>query len=286
MSATTKSQLATTDRSAPPLGSDGPRRAVSRRVLRELALLAWQVRYEQRGFWRNRRRAFASFAFPLMFLLIFGGLESGRHVRATIPYIDFYVPGIISYAVMVIGFSSIAMTIASLRENGVIKRMRATPMPWSSYLAGIVLSTVVTVIAATLVLLIVGIAFYGAALRASALPGLVLTIALGTVCFTSLGIAISRLIPKPDSGMPILMFVTLPLSFVSNVFFPVTKPEWLVSVGRFFPLRPLANGLAPAFESHAHGSGLVGSDLSSLAIWTVVGCVLMVRTMRALSTQD
>lgn len=286
---TTSASIADPSRSAPPgepAGRSGSRGRGRRSPAGELALVLWQVRYEQRGFWRNRRRAFAVFAFPLMFLLIFGGLESGRHVYSSIPYIDFYVPGIIAYAVMVTGFSGMAMVIAGLRENGVIKRMRATPMPWSSYLAGIVLSTVVTVIAATVVLLIVGLLFYKANLRAGAIPGLAITIALGTVCFTSLGIAISRLIPKPDSGMPILMFVTLPLSFVSNVFFPVNKPQALVELGKFFPLRPLADGLFPVFDSHARGSGLVGSDLTTLAIWAAVGCVLMVRTMRGLSTHD
>jgi ABC-2 type transport system permease protein len=273
-------------------GIGGPldgRAGASRSLLGELVLVAWQVRYEQRAFWRNRRRAVASFAFPLMFLLIFGALESSQHLPAAggrIAYIDFYVPGIIAYTSMVIGFSSMAMVIATLRDKGVIKRMRTTPMPWSSYLAGIVISTVITVIAATIVLLLIGLAFYKAELRTAAIPGFVATIALGTACFTSLGIAISRLIPKPDSGMSILMFVTMPLSFVSQVFFPVDKPKWLVEVGKFFPLRPFAEGLAPTFNAHASGSGFVGSDLRSLAIWTVVGCVLMIRTMRKLSSED
>lgn len=260
-----------------------------RGLLGEVSLVLWQVRYEQRAFWRNRRRALAVFAFPVMFLLIFGSLVGSTHIKAAgghIAYINFYVPGIIAYAVMVIGFSSMAMTIATLRDNGVIKRMRTTPMPWSSYLAGIVLSTVVTIVAATVVLLLIGVVLYKAELRADAIPAILATIALGTVAVTCLGIVVSRFITKPDSGMPILMFVTLPLSFISNVFFPIDKPKWLVEVGGFFPLRQIAHGLAPAFDSHLGGAGLVGPDLRSLAIWSVVGCVLMVRTMRKLSSED
>ncbi|HEY1687961.1 MAG TPA: ABC transporter permease [Solirubrobacteraceae bacterium] len=253
----------------------------------ELGLIAWQVFYEQRAFWRNRRRALASLAFPLMFLLIFGAIVHG-HIksRGNVSFINFYVPGIIAYTVMALGFSTMALSLAMLRDKGVIKRIRATPMPWASYLAGIVLSMVVTVIVATILLLVVGIAFYGASLRISALPGLVATIALGTACFTSLGIAASRLIPKPDSGTPILMFVTLPLSFISEVFFPLEEAETLRHIGAFFPLNPLANGLAPAFDPHMTGAGFAAHDLRSLAIWTVVGCVLMVRSMRVLSAKD
>ncbi len=254
----------------------------------EAALVGWQVLYEQRSFWRNRRRALASFAFPLMFLLIFGAITKGAHIKAqgNLAYINFYVPGIIAYAVMTIGFTNVAMSIALLRESGIIKRMRVTPMPWSFYLAGIVLSTVLTVLAATVLLLLVGVVFFGAELHASTLPALALMVILGTACFTPLGIAVSRFITKPDSGMPVLMLIVLPLSFISNVFFPVEGSKVLKDIGKAFPLRPLAEGLGPAFHPTVQGSGLIGHDVQTLLIWAVVGCILMVRTVRMLSARD
>ena len=258
-------------------------------LLADLKLVAWQVRYEQRGFWRNRRRSLFSFAFPLMFLLIFGELGHGQHIktRGNLSLIDFYVPGIIAYAILVIGFSNMAMMIANLRETGIIKRMRSTPMPWVAYLAGITLNSVLTVFASVVVLLAVGTGLMGAHVRSSTLPGLIVTVVLGTACFTTLAIAASRLIPNPDSGMPILMFVTLPLSFISNVFFPLDgAPAWLESIARTFPLRPLADALETAFDPRTHGNGLVGHDLSTLLIWTAIGCFAMVRTMRMLSARD
>jgi len=255
---------------------------------RNLRLTAWQVLYEQRGFWRNRRRAMFSFAFPLMFLFIFGALNHG-HIssRGNISYIDFYVPGIIAYAVMVIGFSNMAMAIALLKDKGILKRMRTTPMPTGAYLAGITLSTVITILAAICLLLAVGAGLFGAQVRLSTLPGLLASCVLGIVCFTTLGIAASRLIGNPDGGMPILMFITLPLSFISNVFFPLEGvPGWLNSLAKFFPLRPLADGLQAAFDHRTHGAGFVGHDLSTLAIWAVVGCYAMLKTVRALSEKD
>lgn len=255
----------------------------------ELGLVAWQIRYEQRGFWRNRRRAIFSFAFPLMFLLIFGTLSGGAHIkeRGNLPLIDFYVPGIIAYAVMVIGFSNMAMFVANLRESGIIKRVRTTPMPWSSYLAGITLSNVLVVFASIVLLLAIGVLLMGARVFTATLPGLILTVVLGTACFTTLGIAVSRLIPNTDSGMPVLMFFTLPLSFVSEVFFPLDgAPSWLKQVADVFPLRPLSNSLQAAFDPRTHGAGFIGHDLRTLTIWTAVGCFAMVRTMRQLSARD
>lgn len=255
---------------------------------RDLSLLGWQVLYEQRAFWRNRRRAIASLGFPLMFLIVFGAIVEGQPLKIeghNIPYINFYVPGIIAYAVIVIGFTNIAMSIALLRSEGILKRTRVTPMPWALYLAAVVLNTVFTIALACVLLLIVGVGFYKAQVRADAVPGLVVTIAIGTVCFTSLGIAVSRFIAKPDSGMPVLMFIVLPLSFISNVFFPLEGKGFLVQLGKVFPLCPLAEGLSPMFEQ-AHASGFVGKDLLTLAIWAVAGCWIMMRTMRMLSAKE
>lgn len=256
---------------------------------RDLSLLGRQVVYEQRAFWRNRRRALSSFAFPLIFLLIFGAIVPGKVASLhDIPFINFYVPGIIAYAVMVIGFSNMAMSIAYLHHDGILKRLRVTPMPPTLYLLAVVFSNVLTIVLATLLLLLVGAGLYGAHLQAGELPGFALTLILASACFTSLGIAVARFIPRPDSGMPVLMFVTLPLSFISDVFFPLgngSAAKVLRQIGEFFPLFHVSRGLQPAFEPFSHGGGLVGSDVLALLIWSAVGLWSMRRTMQALAKQ-
>ncbi len=258
-------------------------------LARDLRLVAWQVRYEQRAFWRNRRRSIFSLAFPLMFLLIFGLLNRHSHLKSLggVSYITFFVPGIVAYTVMVVGFTNMAMSIALLRSEGILKRLKATPMPASAYLIGVTLSTVLTIFLATALLLLVGVVVFGVSIRASTLPGLIVTLIAGTAAFATLGIAVSRLIPKPDSGSPILMFITLPLAFFSNVFFPLGgSVKWLETIAKALPLQPLADGLQSAFYPHTTGAGFVGKDLLTLAIWTVIGCWLMVKTMRTLSAKD
>jgi ABC-2 type transport system permease protein len=258
-------------------------------LARDLRLVGWQVLYEQRAFWRNRRRSIFSIAFPLMFLLIFGLLDRKAHIKSLggISYITFFVPGIIAYTVMVVGFTNMAMSIALLRSEGILKRLRATPMPTSAYLAGVTLSTVLTILIATAILLLVGAGLLGATIRISTLPALIVTLLVGTAAFTSLGISVSRLIPKPDSGSPILMFITLPLAFFSNVFFPLGhNVKWLETIAKILPLQPLADALQAAFHPHTSGAGFVGKDLLTLAIWTALGCWLMVKTMRVLSAKD
>ena len=62
---------------------------------RDLGLIAWQVRYEQRAYWRNRGRGIFTFVFPLMFLVIFASLNKGAHISSLggIPYDDLLRPG-------------------------------------------------------------------------------------------------------------------------------------------------------------------------------------------------
>jgi ABC-2 type transport system permease protein len=249
-------------------------------------LAARQVRYEMRSFVRNRRRALMSLAFPLMFLLIFGNLGKGQTIdtRGDISFIDFYVPGILTYAILVTTFNSMAMTVSALRSRGILKRIRTTPLPWSSYVAGVIGATLVAMVAIVAVTIFVGIVVLGVDLRTGAIPGLIAFVVLGSVCLTTLGIGVSQLIPNPESGMPILMIFTLPLMFVSNVFFPIDDaPTWLKDVAGAFPLKPLADGLATAFDPRATGAGLVGHDLLVLALWAVAGAFIALRFLRSLA---
>lgn len=251
-----------------------------------VALVAHQIRYTQISVWRNRRGAVMSLAFPLMFLVIFGGLNHGATIdsRAGLSYIDFYVPGIIGYGITLTCFTSTALAFAGLRERGILKRVRTTPLPWGVYVAGVIGSTELMMAASTLLLLAVGTLAFGAHVQTATLPGLVVTIALGSACLTTLGIAAAKLVPSPENGMGVLMVITLPLMFVSNFFFPLDgAPAWLNDVAKAFPLRSLADALQACFDPRTSGAGFVGHDLLTLALWTVAGCAMMLRYLRALN---
>jgi ABC-2 type transport system permease protein len=249
-------------------------------------LAAWQIRYEQRSFWRNRRAAFFALAFPLMYLLVFGTLTHGStlDVRNHLSMIDFYVPGIIAYAIVLSGFNGVAMTFAARRTYGVFKRIRMTPLPWASYVGGMLGSTVLVVALSVTIMLLVGIFLFDASFRVGTLPGLLATLLLGTACFTTLGVAASRLVAKPENGIGILMVITLPLTFISNVWFPIDDaPRWVQDLAGAFPLKPLADGIATAFDPSTAAPGFAGHDLLVLALWTVAGCAMMANTMRSLA---
>ena len=110
---------------------------------RDLGLVAWQVRYEQRAYWRNRGRGIFTFVFPLMFLVIFASLNKGAHISSLggIPYDDFFVPGILAYGLIAATYVNMAISTAILRDQGVLKRMQGTPLPHWAYIAARIGST-------------------------------------------------------------------------------------------------------------------------------------------------
>src|SRR5207244_3827279 len=121
-------------------------RGGGRAMTGDLALAAWQIRYEQRSFWRNRTRAFFAFLLPIMFLVIFASLNHGDTLasRGGIAADLFVVPGLLAYGVIMATFTNLATELAASRDSGVLKRMRGTPLAYWAFLVGRVGSAVVT----------------------------------------------------------------------------------------------------------------------------------------------
>jgi ABC-2 type transport system permease protein len=250
---------------------------------RDLSLVAWQLRYEQRAYWRNRGRGIFTFVFPLMFMVIFASLNTKTHLdtRGGIPYNDFFVPGILAYGVIATTYVNMAIGTAILRDEGILKRMQGTPLPRWAYVAARIGSTVAIVGMMTVLVLALGVIAYGVHFRASTLPGLIVVLVLGTAAFTTLGIGVTRFIPNAESAPVFVNLSVLPLTFISNIWFPTDKmPSGLKHIAEIFPIRALADGLQYAFDPRHGGAGLKGNDIRSLLIWTAIGVFLMIRFLR------
>jgi ABC-2 type transport system permease protein len=218
-----------------------------------------------------------------MFLVIFASLNKGvrLHNLGGLPYNDFFVPGILAYGIIGTTYVNMAISTAVLRDQGILKRMQGTPLPRWAYVAARIGSTVLIMGAITIVTLGLGAIAYGVKIRVGTLPGLIVTLVLGTAAFTTLGIGITRFISNAEVAPVIVNLTVLPLTFISGVWFPVKGiPEVLADIAKIFPIRSLADGLQYAFNPHTTGAGLNGADTRTLAIWTLVGVFLMLRALR------
>ena len=240
----------------------------------DLALIGWQVAYEQRAFWRNRTRAFFSFGMPIMLLLLFASLNSGGHIEQlhNIPYVVFFLPGIMAYGIIITQFVNMAGGLAIQRDNGLLKRMRGTPLPGWAYVAGRVGSTALSSVTMAAVMVILGRVFYDVHLSAEGLAAVAIAVLLGAATFAALGMAAVTIIPNAEAAPVVANVLILPLSFISGIWYPMTDgPTWLHDVAKVFPIQHLADALQAAFDPVNHSSDFAGNDLLILAIWLVGG---------------
>ena len=89
-----------------------------------------QVSFEQKSFWRNPASAFFAFLFPIIFLVVprcSRDPPAGRLGRCEAN--DYYIPALVAFGVMGACFTNIAITLSLRRDNGILKRLRGTPLP-------------------------------------------------------------------------------------------------------------------------------------------------------------
>ena len=237
----------------------------------ELALAWRQFRLERRMFWRNPSAAFFNFALPLLFLALFGAIFSNDQKA-----LDVIVPGIAGLAVMSTTFSALAMNLTFLREQGVLKRMRGTPLPSGAYLAGIAANAVTNALIQITIVVVAGRAVFGIGWPRD-WGALVLFVAAGVVCLAALGVAWSHVIPNFDAAPAYVNIVFLPVIFISGVFYDVDNaPQFLRDLAEALPLVHVIEGLSGAMVD---GTGVAAhlSDLAVIGVWAALGIALAVR---------
>ena len=184
----------------------------------------------------------------------------------------YYVPGIAALGVIAASFVNLVISITAQREDGILKRRRATPVPAWVLIAGRTLTAVGVSLVVVAVLLGFGRFVYGVKLPASTVPGIAITAVVGSITFCVLGYALSTAIENEDAAQPMVQAIMLPLYFISGIFIPnITLPPWLRHVAKVFPVEHLADGLHHAYEPGVTGVGIVWSDIGVLAIWAAIG---------------
>ncbi len=249
----------------------------------DLRIAARQLRFEQKAFWRNPAGAVFTFAFPLLFLIIFSTLNSGVRIeeRGGITFVTFFVPGILAFGLISACYTNLAIRMTISRDFGILKRVRGTPVPTWAYLGGQVGSSVVITFLLLFLTVGLGVVAFGVDFRTGTVLGLLVTLGLGAACFCALGLAVSGLCPNADAAPAIVNFSIFPLLFVSGIFFPLDNaPGWLTDVAKLFPMQRLADGLQYAFDPRTAGLGFNGGDLLGLLAWTAVGSLLALRLFR------
>jgi ABC-2 type transport system permease protein len=245
--------------------------------------LVWhQFRYDQKVFWRNPASVFFTVAFPVILLLIFATVFGDQtvDVRGGIETTTYYVPAIITLAVISATMQSLAMALVIAREDGRLKRGRGTPMPSWVFIAGRIGNSIVVALMMLALIAAIGRLLYGVDVPWDRLPAIVLTLVVGAAAFCCLGIALTAAIPSQDAAAPIVNALLLPLYFLSGVFIPDDQlPSGVIHFADAFPIRHFFEAFFDAYVSGG-GAAVSWGNLAIVAVWGVVGLLLAVRWFR------
>jgi ABC-2 type transport system permease protein len=236
-----------------------------------LALTWRQYRLERKMFWRNPSAAFFNFLLPLVLLALVGGLAANDQKALNI-----IVPGIAGMSVLATTFTALAFNVTFLRETGILKRIRGTPLPAGAYLGGIAANAITNAAVQIVIIVFAGKLFFGIGWPKD-YAELIVFVAAGVACFASLGVAFSHVIPNFDSAPAYVNAVFLPVILISGVFFDADRaPKIVRDIAEALPLKYVIDGLSGAMVT---GKGL-SDNLTALAvvlIWAALGVFLAAR---------
>jgi ABC-2 type transport system permease protein len=246
------------------------------------SLVYKQVKSEVQNFRRNPTAAIFTIVFPLIFLSL-GSLSNNKPAtfeHRTIHYVDLLIPGVIAFGIFTASFTNLAMRITILRDLGVLRRVRGTPVPTWIYLAGHIGTSVLISFAMTAVLAIGGAVIYSVQIPTHMIVQVLAAIALGAFAFCAMALAISGFIPNADAAAPIVQLFSLPQFILGGIFFPITGSGPFWAFVRTLPLYHLSHTLKICFNLPSSSSHLVTKDLIALAAWGTGLTIIALRNFK------
>jgi ABC-2 type transport system permease protein len=231
-------------------------------------LFLHQLRTEQRLYWRSRESAVFTFIFPLLLFVLLGSVYSGRIYG--VPASQALLAALLAYGCAMVAFAGLAITLVIRREQSLLKRLRATPLPPATFVSSLLASTLIVFAAETVALFLIGRAVFGTPFP-SRVGSLALLIAIGGVCFAALGVGLSGLIRSAEGSSAVVNLIVLPMAFLTGAFGPTRHyPRVLRGLGDVLPLKYLVD-LANTVYLHHHAVWANPTAIGVLAGWGAIG---------------
>ena len=200
-----------------------------------MRLFLHQLRAEQLVFWRSREASLFIFLVPLLLFLLLGSVYSGKIYGVPAP--QALLAGLVGYGCANTSVAGLAIQLVIRREGGILNRLRATPLPASTYVAALLASTLVVFALQTIVLFLMGRVLYGTPLP-HAIGSLVLAVVFGAAAFAAIGVAAASLIRSAEGSSAVVNFILLPMAFLTGSFGPTRHyPSFLRAIGDVLPLK-------------------------------------------------
>ena len=239
-----------------------------------MRLFLHEVRTEQRLFWRNREAAFFTFLLPIIFFLIFGSIYGNDFIASEhVPAKRFLQAGMVGYGVASTAFAGLAITMVIRRESGVLKRIRATPLPAATYLIAVLGSTFLVFLVQVGLLLGIGRLLFHIPIpdRLGSLFGALI---LGATCFAAMGLGLTTAVRSAEGASAVVNVVYLPMAIISGTFFsPKRFPPFLRAIADVLPLTYFTK-LTRNIMIRDQPLWTQGSSIAAVVVWGAAGLIV------------
>lgn len=248
------------------------------------------VEMEFKDFWRSIISLAFIVLLPVMFYVGFGfayrdqsavvlDLESNQITQGNYSY-----AGVLTFALLSVGFANVAIGLAIRRHHGLFKRFRTTPVSPIAVTGAFLTNAAVTLVVVFLTLTLIGTLGLGVELIMDRLPMLLAATAIGFLCIAPLGTALSLLPPNADSAVPIVNGIFFPMAFLSGAFFALSLGETADGILALLPGKPLM-ALFTGALSQSGPSWDTGAMLLLLA-WGAAGTFLSLKFFKWASEKE
>lgn len=230
-------------------------------------------------FFREKEGFYWTVLMPSFIYVALSVLPIGLRFEGGIKYSNFVLPGIIAMTIMQGGIYSLAYWMVDLKSRGIIKRLLATPIKQWQLALSLVCARLAVVLGQVIILTALGVWAFHASFFGNVFSVLILVLEGGAI-FLMAGLLISNFAKSYDSAAPITSAVGLPLTFLGNIFYPVSSlPYGLQIFAKILPITYLADGLRQAYL-YPFNLQKIGTDILVLTIWLIVMSIATVLIFR------
>lgn len=217
-------------------------------------------------FYREKEGFYWTVLLPSFIYIALSVLPIGQSLSGNLKYSNYVLPGIIAMTIMQGGVYSLAYWMVDLKARGIIKRLLATPLKQWQLAFSLVCARLLIVLVQVVILTLLGVLAFKASFAGNIFSVLILVLLGGSIFLLS-GLLISTFAKSYDAAAPITSAIALPLTFLSNIFYPISLlPHGLRIVAEILPMTYLADGLRQAYL-YAFDFNKIGKDILILAVW-------------------
>jgi ABC-2 type transport system permease protein len=245
-----------------------------------MRLLRHEFRSQLRLYGRSRELAFFTFVLPLIIFFLLGSVYGNDRIKSlgNIRAADYLLAGMLGYGAIATGFAGLSIMLVIRRESGILKRVRATPLPAWAYVVALLCTVLVAFSLEAICLIAIGRIFFDTHIHN--LFSLALALLLGAAAFTALGLALTTFIKSSEGSSAVVNAIYLPVSFISGAFFsPHSFPAALKAIANALPLVYLIR-LVRDIAIHNQQIWNRPEDVAVVAAWGLAGAIIAARRFR------